>query len=238
MVVSASSSPSPSGEQHFQVVVRDNGGGVSTEALERGTELFYSERGPDGEGPRGVGLSRAKYSALAHGGDLVLGNEGSAAVVKLSFVSFEEPEKDVETSPVPQVSKPRIDGQRKVDGWIAVVDDDEAVAQSVVSMLDELGMMARAFSDFRATRKSVLEKETELCALIVDRQLGTEQGDELVSELEQEGFDRPVFFMSGDDRDWPEHLSTVVGFISKPVERSSLKNALKVFLPPQRSGDV
>jgi signal transduction histidine kinase len=62
----------------IELTIRDNGPGFSTNALERATELFFSEK----EGGMGIGLNVAAEILRAHGGDLRLANDpsGGAAV--------------------------------------------------------------------------------------------------------------------------------------------------------------
>ncbi len=63
------------------VVFRDTGPGFSASALERATELFYSEK----EGGMGIGLSVTAEILKAHGGELRIENSAGGAVVTFLF---------------------------------------------------------------------------------------------------------------------------------------------------------
>jgi signal transduction histidine kinase len=63
----------------WEILCRDSGNGFSTEALTKGTELFFSEK----EGGLGIGLSVSTEIAAAHGGSLLLSNAPSGGVVTL-----------------------------------------------------------------------------------------------------------------------------------------------------------
>lgn len=60
-----------------KLVFTDTGRGFSEEALQRGTELFYSEK----EGGMGVGLSVAAEILRAHGGELHLANQPAGGAI-------------------------------------------------------------------------------------------------------------------------------------------------------------
>jgi signal transduction histidine kinase len=63
------------------LAVQDRGPGFSNEAVNRGTELFYSEK----QGGTGIGLTVAAEIVRAHGGKLTWRNTTPGARVELSF---------------------------------------------------------------------------------------------------------------------------------------------------------
>ena len=75
-----------SARQVIELSFADSGRGFSPTALERGPELFYSEK----EGGMGVGLSVSSEIARGHGGELLLANQPQGgAVVTLILPALE-----------------------------------------------------------------------------------------------------------------------------------------------------
>jgi FixJ family two-component response regulator len=82
---------------------------------------------------------------------------------------------------------------------ISVVDDDEAVRDSLPFLLEELGYAPRAFSSAEEFLASDVVSHTE--CLILDVMMPGMTGPELQSELKLRGYDIPIVFITANRDD-------------------------------------
>jgi FixJ family two-component response regulator len=110
---------------------------------------------------------------------------------------------------------------------IAVVDDDASVRKALARLLSvfgyrvELFASAEEFLDAAPTSKAM--------CLLVDLKLGATSGLDLARRLSADGFDFPVVFMTGSEKD-VVHLQCLdfgcVAFLQKPIPEARLMDAL------------
>jgi len=82
---------------------------------------------------------------------------------------------------------------------VSVVDDDEAVRDSLPFLLEELGYAPRAFSSAEEFLASDVVSQTE--CLILDVMMPGMKGPELQSELKLRGYDIPIVFITANRDD-------------------------------------
>jgi FixJ family two-component response regulator len=82
---------------------------------------------------------------------------------------------------------------------ISVVDDDEAVRDSLPFLLEELGYAPRAFSSAEQFLASDVVSQTD--CLILDVMMPGMTGPELQSELKLRGYDIPIVFITANRDD-------------------------------------
>jgi CheY-like chemotaxis protein len=125
-----------SGEEDAVVTVRDSGVGIPTEMLPRVFDLFTQVDRTLGraEGGLGIGLALVKSLLELHGGSVEAQSDGlgrgSAFVVRLPALppnTMESPTETTTPNELP-VARP-----------ILVIDDDHAVADSLVMLLETFG---------------------------------------------------------------------------------------------------
>src|SRR6202041_417150 len=114
---------------------------------------------------------------------------------------------------------------------LSVVDDDEAIRESVPGLIEEFGYAARAFSSAEEFLSSGAIDETS--CLILDIAMPGMSGPELHLELKRRGEEVPVIFITGQK---DEAIRTRVleqgaaGFLLKPFSDTALLAAIKTAL--------
>jgi FixJ family two-component response regulator len=119
-----------------------------------------------------------------------------------------------------------------VDGpWVAVVDDDESVRESLPDLLNELGFPARAFVSAVEFLASGALDQTR--CLILDVAMPGMSGPELQRELLRQGRNVPIIFITaqGDDKIRSAVLANgAVGYLLKPFTETEIRSALAAAL--------
>src|SRR6185436_10641804 len=121
-------------KQMAMVTVRDNGGGIEQESLERIFSMFVQGRSAHAHvGGMGVGLALSRKIAEAHGGALEAFSEGEG---KGSEFTLRIPLLKEATSSEAATAKPDNEGLSR---RILVVDDNEDAADTLQTLLSLLG---------------------------------------------------------------------------------------------------
>ena len=111
---------------------------------------------------------------------------------------------------------------------VSVVDDDEAVRDSLPFLLEELGYAPRAFSSAEEFLASDVVSQTK--CLILDVMMPGMTGPELQSELKVRGHDIPIVFITANRDDSLRRgvlEQGAVEFLHKPFSDTALFNALQ-----------
>lgn len=110
---------------------------------------------------------------------------------------------------------------------IAVVDDDPSVRKALARLLSvfgyrvELFASAEAFLDAAAASKAM--------CLLVDIKLGAMSGLDLARQLSTEGFEFPIVFMTGSEKNAVHRQCLDLGcvaFLQKPIPEAHLMGAV------------
>ena len=111
---------------------------------------------------------------------------------------------------------------------VSVVDDDEAVRDSLPFLLEEFGYAPRAFSSAEEFLASDVVSQTK--CLILDVMMPGMTGPELQSELKVRGHDIPIVFITANRDDSLRRgvlEQGAVEFLHKPFSDTALFNALQ-----------
>ena len=111
---------------------------------------------------------------------------------------------------------------------VSVVDDDEAVRDSLPFLLEELGYAPRAFSSAEEFLASDVVSQTE--CLILDVMMPGMTGPELQSELKVRGHDIPIVFITANRDNFLRRGVIEQGAVEclhKPFSDTALFNALQ-----------
>ena len=205
------------------VIVRDNGIGLAPEALERIFNLFSQEkvaRDPADSG-LGIGLSLARRIVELHGGSLTAYSEGlghgstfSMLLPAVESAAREEPPREA----------PTVAAGRRV----LVIDDNADSTDSMVTMLDLLGHVARgAYSGSQG-----LAEAQVFCPdlVLLDLNMPDMDGFAVVRRLrERFGQRLTVAAMTGYGRQGDRRATRETGFdahLTKPVGLAQLQRVL------------
>jgi FixJ family two-component response regulator len=110
---------------------------------------------------------------------------------------------------------------------IAVVDDDPAVRKALARLLSVFGYRAELFAsaeEFLAAAPS----STAMC-LLLDIKLGEMSGLDLARRLSDDGFEFPIVFMTGSEKNVVRLQCLDLGcvaFLEKPIPEARLMEAL------------
>ena len=114
---------------------------------------------------------------------------------------------------------------------VAVIDDDEAMQDSLRSLLESAGLFARCFGSSEEFLKSDLH--TRAACLIVDVRMPKMSGLELQARLKEEGRKIPIIFITafGDARMRIQAMrGGAVEFLTKPFDHEVLLETLQAAL--------
>ena len=106
---------------------------------------------------------------------------------------------------------------------IAVIDDDEAMQDSLRDLMEAAGLVARSFGSAEEFLKSDLHHEA--ACLIVDVRMPKMSGLELQARLKDEGCNVPIIFITahGDARMRIQAMRRgAVEFLAKPFDHQLL----------------
>jgi len=161
---------------YVEITIRDEGVGIPRHNLERIFDPYFSTK----EGGSGLGLTTAYSIARRHGGLLTVESElGRGSTFRLYLPESEAPqEADDEATPAPRGLR----GRR-----ILVMDDNEAVREVVVAMVENLGCTVTGASDGEEALRAYTwarNMEQPFDAVILDLTVpGGMSGDETIQRL-------------------------------------------------------
>jgi CheY-like chemotaxis protein len=203
--------------EYLSLNIRDYGCGMSTEQVAHAFEPFYSTK--NSESGTGLGLSSVHGFVRQSGGDIrILStlNEGTEIQVLLPLTTSEA------SSPPPAPSGHVAARDRK---RMLLVEDNGAVAKSLLKLLEHLGFRA----EWAACGKdaiSVLQKDQDFDFVLSDVNMPREtDGLALARWIESEKSKLPVFLMSGYNELPSGNLN--IPLIPKPFSVKQLKEFLQ-----------
>lgn len=213
-----------------RVRVQDTGEGMSPEVLARCQEPFFTTK-PKGQGT-GLGLSMAHSTLRAHGGSLAMGStpgQGTEAILEfpaervVAAASLEAPAPD---APPAQASL-----------QILVVDDDNLIRESLLSVLDLLGHQA---TEAEGGAEALLRLEEGLAVdlVILDMNMPGMTGAQVLPRLLELRPEATVLLASGYSDEDIAHLVAQhpqVHSIQKPFSMKELDRKIRE-LPIIRAG--
>ena len=125
----------------------------------------------------------------------------------------------------------RADRVRETSKLIAIIDDDEAMQDSLRDLMEAAGLVARCFGSAEEFLESGLHRQAS--CLITDILMPKMSGLELQARLKDEECDIPIIFISayGDAGMRIEAMREgAVEFLAKPFDHQLLLKAVRVAL--------
>jgi signal transduction histidine kinase/DNA-binding response OmpR family regulator len=207
--------------QYVMVAVTDTGSGISPDILDRVFEPFFSTK-PEGKGT-GLGLSMVYGFVKQSGGHIKLYSEpGEGTTVRLYLPRVLQSE-DVLAAPPTQ---PAIGGNETV----LVAEDDEAVRETAVALLSDLGYRVLQARD-ATSALNVMESGVPIDLLFTDVVMpGPLRSPELARKARERLPNIAVLFTSGYTENAIVHggrLDMGVELLSKPYTREALARKVR-----------
>nr|WP_281373734.1 response regulator [Parvularcula dongshanensis] len=207
--------------EYVRLSVRDNGTGMPPDVLAQVLEPFFTTKA-EGHGT-GLGLSMVYGFVKQSGGYLTIESEvGTGTTVTVDLPRSHEAAKTLEA--------PAEDDVVGGDETILLVEDNDAVRQTVSGMIEELGYTVIEAGD-AAKALALLREGHEIDLLFTDVVMpGPVTSQVLAAEAQRFQPGLPVLFTSGYTQGamMPSgHLATGIRLLDKPYTRDSLARALR-----------
>jgi PAS domain S-box-containing protein len=207
--------------QYVLIAVTDDGAGMTPEVMAKVFEPFFTTK-PEGRGT-GLGLSMVYGFVRQSGGHIKIDSEvGQGTTIKLYLprsLQSEEPLVDIDAMPVVGGSE-----------MVLVAEDDEAVRETVVALLNDLGYRVLKAKDAQSAL-SIIESGMPIDLLFTDVVMpGTLKSTELARKARERIPHLAVLFTSGYSANaitQSGRLDENVELLSKPYSRDALARKLR-----------
>jgi signal transduction histidine kinase/CheY-like chemotaxis protein len=207
------------GATHVELTVADRGPGMDEPTRTRADEPFFTTKGP---GRLGVGLAVVRAMVSRHGGELeIYSVPGQGTTVRLRLPTAAGPR------PGPARSSPRSPSSRR----ILVVDDEQAVRESLVQGLTREGYVVHATGDVGEAVALLRRESVDL--VVVDLVLSGGSGFEVARTVKRMHPGTPVILVTG----WPGRVDPqtleshgIDAMVEKPVGLDTLRATIATLI--------
>lgn len=214
--------------RHARLWVRDNGRGMDAKVRARIFEPLFTTK-PAGHGT-GLGLSVVKRIVAFHGGAVGVHSEpgqGSTFEVFLPIVDHDSAMMalDIDTAPAPW----------RAEGHVLVVDDDEVIQLTIVSLLEREGLHVTTCSHANEALAAVRSAPGKFNVVVTDFNMAVMSGLDLARNLALLRADLPVLIISGlitDELRAQAREADVRSLLDKSELGSELARAVRRALRP------
>lgn len=215
--------------QYVLLAVTDTGGGIPTDILEKVFDPFFTTK-PEGKGT-GLGLSMVYGFVKQSGGHIKIYSEvGSGTTVKI-YLPRSLNDEDVMTA----TATTTVGGSET----ILVVEDDEAVRDTAVALLTDLGYKVLKARD-AASGLVIVESGIGFDLLFTDVVMpGRMKSTELARKVKERSPGIGVLFTSGYTENSIVHdgrLDAGVQFLNKPYTRDQLARKVRQVIDTAKTG--
>ena len=217
----------------IQVEIQDNGGGMDQETLERVFDPFFTTK-EQGRGT-GLGLSVSYGIVKEHGGRVFARSckgKGTSFFIELPVRKDEERQSNALTTP----SKIAVPTRAKDENHILVVDDEPAILDLLVDILEDCGHRVDTASNGAEARRKIRAQGYDV--VITDIRMPQMNGMQLYREIlaARPEMGRRIIFITGDviDEETVEFLASInAKGIAKPLDISEMLKAVEETLKGQ-----
>ena len=225
---------------YMRLSITDTGTGMDAETQSHLFEPFFTTK-PVGKGT-GLGLATVHSIVRQCGGDIRLYSEvGHGTAFHLFFPCVDSP---VQVEPQPQAAASEHETEREDDHAdrepsgqaILVVDDNQAVRELTVMLLEDAGYNVSTAADGQDALQ-LLESGLRVELVISDVVMPKMSGRELAGRLRDIAPDLPVLFVSGYTEKGARtngHIEESIEFLQKPYTATDLRKAVSKALAQRR----
>ncbi|MCM2476278.1 PAS domain-containing protein [Rhizobium sp. CG5] len=215
--------------QYVLLAVTDTGGGIPQDILDKVFDPFFTTK-PEGKGT-GLGLSMVYGFVKQSGGHIKIYSEvGSGTTVKI-YLPRSLSDEDVLTA----TATTTVGGSET----ILVVEDDDAVRDTAVALLTDLGYKVLKSRD-AASGLAIVESGVGFDLLFTDVVMpGRMKSTELARKVKERKPEIGVLFTSGYTENSIVHdgrLDTGVQFLNKPYTRDQLARKVRHVIDSAKTG--
>lgn len=206
----------------FELVIEDEGEGISDDDLKKIFDPFFSTKAP-GKGT-GLGLSMVFHVVKAFGGNIDVASEVSVGT-KMRIT--------LPTVPAPVVSdeEEQMPPDRLTNVVVLIVDDDETIRRTLQRRFESEGAKVVTASGGH----EALRYAGPFDVLLTDMRMANGGGAMLVRTLWERRPKLPVVVMSGfSDDEIPTSEEASVRFVSKPFQLDTIVSAVGAVLKPRK----
>ncbi|MEP5757949.1 MAG: ATP-binding protein [Litoreibacter sp.] len=215
---------------YVEISVADNGEGMSKENLSKAFEPFFTTKGV-GQGS-GLGLSMVRGFCRQSCGDAVIQSERGRGTT----ISIYLPRSN--GSAGTKVVARKTDAALGNQEHIHILEDNKHVQQAVSKLVRSLGYEVTTSNDAMHAMGWV-NKNPQADLYLVDVLLpGGKSGVDFAQSLKCKYPNARILFMSGyseNELEAKESLSVGTGFVSKPFDKASLRDAIRTALVSEQS---
>lgn len=208
--------------------VEDDGIGIPSGMIDRIFDPFFTTK-PVGKGT-GLGLSQVYGLVKNHDG---LVNVESVQGVGTTFTILFPPCEAVTHVAPQELQKVSRSASSAGPKTILLVEDQPEVLNALEFMLHSLGFQVLSAIDGEKAVEVIQKRGDEIDAVLSDIVMPILRGDQLVGELLELGFDKPIFLMSGyfpNEINLEDFSGSTAGFLQKPIRTEELKKLLSGLL--------
>jgi CheY-like chemotaxis protein len=220
--------------RYLCVSVADTGTGMTPDVMARAFEPFFTTK-PMGNGT-GLGLSIVHSIVTGHGGAVQLASKPKKGTTVSVFLPEEilSDKKSGSNPPFPEAPVPPSCATENHDKVIAIVDDEESIADLTRQALENYGFRAVAFTSAQACLDYMKTHSAEVELIVTDQIMPKITGSELISRLREKKISTPAIIVSGISHAVAKKemkLLAPVDFLYKPFEFAQLLHAIGQLLP-------
>jgi PAS domain S-box-containing protein len=211
------------------IMVQDTGAGIEEGHLTSIFEMFHQARGDhaSGDSGLGVGLALARSLVDMHGGSIRAesAGPGSGSTFTVILPATDTPD----ASPQSEATEREPEGRTISRRRVLIVDDHEAVVDSLSVLIEMLGHQIRSASDGREALAIAAEFRPDI--VLMDLGMPTMSGYEAARRIRSEswGADVTLVAMTGWGQEEDKRRSREAGFdhhLVKPARPSDIRRLL------------
>ena len=210
----------PAGE-YYRITVRDNGIGMSADALEHIFEPYFTTK--DKELGTGMGLATVQGIVKAHGGSIHIDSSpGKGTTCEVLLTISEQPATEVRSMDLDQLPR----GSERV----LIVDDEQTLVKLLEKMLRYLGYQVTPVTDSEEALEVFRKTPDRFDLVITDLAMPKIKGDKLARKMLETRKDIPIIIWSAFDEEIGGTRLLEIGVrerLKKPVIMAQLANTVR-----------